>query len=53
LTQDRISTGWFQKVVEMASAAKEAIAALDAKDLDDRHLRVNLAKPREKRWASR
>jgi hypothetical protein len=52
LRQDRIKMGWFQGIVEMASSAKEAIAALDDKDLDGRHLRVNLAKPREKRRPS-
>lgn len=52
LRQDRIKMGWFQEVVEMVSGAKEAIAALDDKDLDGRHLRVNLAKPREKRRSS-
>jgi RNA recognition motif-containing protein len=35
--------------VEMASGAKEAIAALHNKDLDGRTLTVNLAKPREQR----
>lgn len=39
--------------VEMTSGATEAIAALDDKDLDGRHLRVNLAKPREERRPSR
>lgn len=53
LTQNRIKMGCFQGAMEMASGAKEAIAALDAKDLDGSHLRVNLAKPREKHWSNR
>jgi RNA recognition motif-containing protein len=35
--------------VEMASGGREAIAALDQRDLDGRQLKVNLARPREER----
>jgi RNA recognition motif-containing protein len=35
--------------VEMASGGREAIAALDQRDLDGRQLKVSLVRPREER----
>jgi RNA recognition motif-containing protein len=36
--------------VEMASGGEEAIRALDGTDFGGRTLKVNTARPREKRW---